>query len=255
MPAFAAIGAEIRSKRWRAPRACTSAPRSARAGSTMRNYLDLIRAQCGILVPENELKMPALQAKPGTWDFARADRLLEFAAEQRPQGMRGHCLLWHHPRWLPRWLDGYDFGSEPARRRRSAAARTHRDHLQGVRQAHRLLGRGQRSRRQRHRRHARDRAVEGDRLARPGARDRLPRGARRSAEHRAGLQRLHGLGGGQRAASRRRAAPAGALSQERRARQCARHPGAHRRRQPGQQRQSRLRCARRDAPGANSSRK
>ena len=75
-------------------------------------YLDLIRAQCGLLVPENELKMPILQPKPGAWDFARADRLLEFAATHELKA-RGHCLLWHHPRWLPRWLDGYDFGSNP----------------------------------------------------------------------------------------------------------------------------------------------
>jgi endo-1,4-beta-xylanase len=88
-------------------------------------YLDLIRSQCSILVPENELKMPALQAKPGTWDFTRADRLLDFAAEN---GMktRGHCLLWHHPRWLPRWLDGYDFGSNP----RAGAEALLREHIE-----------------------------------------------------------------------------------------------------------------------------
>jgi endo-1,4-beta-xylanase len=74
------------------------------------NYLDLIRAQCGILVPENELKMAVLQPKPGVWDFARADHLLDFAEENGLKA-RGHCLLWHHPRWLPRWLEGYDFGS------------------------------------------------------------------------------------------------------------------------------------------------
>ena len=75
-------------------------------------YLALIRAQCGMLVAENELKMPALQAKPGAWDFSRADRLLDFAATNGLK-TRGHCLLWHHPRWLPRWLDDYDFGNNP----------------------------------------------------------------------------------------------------------------------------------------------
>lgn len=75
-------------------------------------YLDLIRAQCGTMVPENELKMPVLQAKPGSWDFSRAERLLEFAANNDLKA-RGHCLLWHHPRWLPRWLEGYDFGDNP----------------------------------------------------------------------------------------------------------------------------------------------
>jgi endo-1,4-beta-xylanase len=53
-----------------------------------------------------------LQARPGAWDFSRADRLLGFAATNGLKA-RGHCLLWHHPRWLPRWLEGYDFGSNP----------------------------------------------------------------------------------------------------------------------------------------------
>jgi len=88
-------------------------------------YLELIRAQCGIMVPENELKMPALQARPGTWDFARADRLLEFAANNGLKA-RGHCLLWHHPRWLPRWLESHDFGSDP----RAGAETLLREHIE-----------------------------------------------------------------------------------------------------------------------------
>ncbi len=39
--------------------------------------------------------------------------------------MRGHCLLWHHPRWLPRWLDSYDFGNEPV----GAAEKLLTDHI------------------------------------------------------------------------------------------------------------------------------
>jgi len=88
-------------------------------------YLELIRAQCGIMVPENELKMPALQARPGTWDFARADRLLEFAANNGLKA-RGHCLLWPHPRWLPRWLESHDFGSDP----RAGAETLLREHIE-----------------------------------------------------------------------------------------------------------------------------
>lgn len=90
-------------------------------------YLDLIRAQCGIMVPENELKMPALQPKPGTWDFSRAERLLNFAANNDLK-TRGHCLLWHHPRWLPRWLDDYDFGSDP----RAGAEALLREHIRNT---------------------------------------------------------------------------------------------------------------------------
>jgi endo-1,4-beta-xylanase len=76
-------------------------------------YADLVSAQCGIVVPENELKMTAVQREPGVFDFARAETLLQFA-ESRQMLTRGHTLLWHHPRWLPKWLENYPFGAEPA---------------------------------------------------------------------------------------------------------------------------------------------
>jgi endo-1,4-beta-xylanase len=75
-------------------------------------YTELIVAQCGLIVPENELKMPFIQRTPGVFDFSRAERLLAFA-DANALAMRGHCLLWHHPRWLPRWLENHDFGSDP----------------------------------------------------------------------------------------------------------------------------------------------
>jgi endo-1,4-beta-xylanase len=76
-------------------------------------YLDLVRAQCGLIVPENELKMQVVQPAPGEFHFERAAALFAFADSANLQ-MRGHTLLWHHPRWLPRWLETYDFGTEPA---------------------------------------------------------------------------------------------------------------------------------------------
>ncbi len=77
-------------------------------------YLELVRAQCGIIVPENELKMPVIQPQPGEFRFERGDAIAAYA-ESSQLLMRGHCLLWHHPRWLPRWMEGYDFGIEPAK--------------------------------------------------------------------------------------------------------------------------------------------
>jgi endo-1,4-beta-xylanase len=77
-------------------------------------YKQLVQEQCGILVAENSFKMPVIQREPGVFDFTSADALLAFA-EGASLKMRGHCLLWHHPRWLPRWLEKYDFGAEPAR--------------------------------------------------------------------------------------------------------------------------------------------
>lgn len=77
-------------------------------------YTQLIREQCGILVAESEFKMPALEPAPGEFKFDRADALLAFA-DAAGLKMRGHNFLWHHPRWVPRWLEAYDFGAEPAR--------------------------------------------------------------------------------------------------------------------------------------------
>ncbi|HET9864217.1 MAG TPA: endo-1,4-beta-xylanase [Steroidobacteraceae bacterium] len=76
-------------------------------------YVDLIRGQCGVLVPENELKMPLVQPAPGEFRFERGEALVQFA-ETHAMKVRGHCLLWHHPRWLPRWMQDYDFGADPA---------------------------------------------------------------------------------------------------------------------------------------------
>jgi len=77
-------------------------------------YKQLVQEQCGIIVAENEFKMPALEPAPGTFEFTRADALLAFA-EDAGLRMRGHNLLWHHPRWVPRWLETYDFGADAAR--------------------------------------------------------------------------------------------------------------------------------------------
>jgi len=75
-------------------------------------YLDIVRAQCGLIVPENELEMPVIQPQPGEFHFERGDAIAAFTSANDMQ-MRGSCLLWHHPRGLPHWLDGYDFGSDP----------------------------------------------------------------------------------------------------------------------------------------------
>ncbi len=77
-------------------------------------YLQLVREQCGGIVPENELKMAWMRPAPDKFVFDRAQKLIDFA---QAEGMfvRGHTLLWHHPKWMPRWLDSHDFGAEPAK--------------------------------------------------------------------------------------------------------------------------------------------
>jgi endo-1,4-beta-xylanase len=98
-----------------------------RNGYADPTYRALIASDCGVIVPENELKWGWLKRTPTSMDFEAADRLLAFA-ESRNLAMRGHNLLWHHPEWMPRWVAGYDFGSRPA----SAAARMVHDHVATV---------------------------------------------------------------------------------------------------------------------------
>ncbi len=42
---------------------------------TDARYLELIRANCSVLVPENELKSYVIAEKPGSYDFERGDRI------------------------------------------------------------------------------------------------------------------------------------------------------------------------------------
>lgn len=77
--------------------------------ATMRNYLvsdtnfrSRFIQECGILVPENELKWDSLRPNPRQFDFKGADWLLGFAGRN---GMlcRGHTLVWHMQ--LPHWFN------------------------------------------------------------------------------------------------------------------------------------------------------
>ena len=77
------------------------------------DYVQVVAGECGLLVPENEMKMQALRPGPDKFDFSRGDRIMAFAAEEG-LAVRGHNLLWHNTKWLPAWLNQYDFGSRPA---------------------------------------------------------------------------------------------------------------------------------------------
>lgn len=59
--------------------------------------------ECGMLVPEKELKWKALRPKPDRFNFAPGDQMAEFARTHNLL-LRGHTLVWHHKLSLPEWF-------------------------------------------------------------------------------------------------------------------------------------------------------
>ena len=90
-------------------------------------YAALINAECGMVVPENEMKWQAVRPDAETYDFARMDAIAAFA-QANGLDLRGHTLLWHRPQWFPEWLNNYDYGARPA----AEAERLLTDHIRTV---------------------------------------------------------------------------------------------------------------------------
>ena len=67
-------------------------------------YAELIKAQAGIVVAENEFKFASLRPSPTEFNFKAADLLEEFAASNGMK-LRGHNFVWH--RQIPAWFEGY----------------------------------------------------------------------------------------------------------------------------------------------------
>jgi endo-1,4-beta-xylanase len=66
-------------------------------------YLDILKKECAVLVPENELKSYVIAAQPNTYSFERGDRIAQFA-KSNGMKMRGHTLLWNRVEYTPKWL-------------------------------------------------------------------------------------------------------------------------------------------------------
>lgn len=105
-------------------------------GSSFNNpdFARLMKVDCNILVPENELKMQWIRPSASTYDFTQIDTMLA-AAQSAGIPVRGHTLLWYKQDVLPTWLRNYDFGSSP----KAEASRLIREHVQTV--ARRFAGR------------------------------------------------------------------------------------------------------------------
>src|ERR1044072_9161797 len=61
----------------------------------------IVKAQFNSITPENVLKWTSVHPRPGTYDFADADRYVAFGERNR-MFIVGHNLVWHNqtPRWV-----------------------------------------------------------------------------------------------------------------------------------------------------------
>jgi len=96
------------------------------------DYSAIVRAECGLVVPENELKWKRTRPDAKTFDFSRMDDIVK-RAQGAGLAVRGHTLLWHRPQWFPEWLNTYDFGANPA----SEAGRLLTTHIRTVTERYR----------------------------------------------------------------------------------------------------------------------
>lgn len=87
-------------------------PNTPEGGFADPAHRALIAAQCGLIVPENEMKWGIVRPSADGFDFGPADRIVAWA-KAHGLGVRGHNLLWQHARWTPAWLTTHDFGSQP----------------------------------------------------------------------------------------------------------------------------------------------
>ena len=66
-------------------------------------YADILKKECSVLVPENELKSYTISPERGQYNFEPGDRIAAFA-KSNGMKLRGHTLLWNRPEFMPKWL-------------------------------------------------------------------------------------------------------------------------------------------------------
>ena len=73
-------------------------------------YAGILERECGLLVPENELKWQWSRPGPDKFDFRQMDAIADYAAAHGFK-LRGHTLFWTPAKWYPKWLAGTHFAS------------------------------------------------------------------------------------------------------------------------------------------------
>jgi endo-1,4-beta-xylanase len=123
----ASLAALARTKGMRFGSAVGDGPIGSEGSFNDPNYAHLLDVDCNLLVSFNEMKWQALRPADGQFDFASFDRILS-RAETRKMAMRGHNLLWQRSKFMPAWVEHYDFGARPA----LTAERLVREHISTV---------------------------------------------------------------------------------------------------------------------------
>ncbi|WP_327365900.1 endo-1,4-beta-xylanase [Streptomyces sp. NBC_01217] len=75
-------------------------------------YRAKVAGEFSSVTPENAMKWEAVEPQRGTYDWAAADDLVDFARDHG-QLVRGHTLVWHSQ--LPSWLNNGDFTPDELR--------------------------------------------------------------------------------------------------------------------------------------------
>lgn len=115
LPAGPPLDAIARTKGLRFGNALGTAPSGARHHSRFHDlpYRALTAHECSVLVAENETKWPQLRPDPRQpYQFGPADEMFAWA-KGLGMAIRGHTLVWSDPKWLPAWVNGFDFGAQP----------------------------------------------------------------------------------------------------------------------------------------------
>lgn len=87
-----------------------SPPGADRGSFANPAYARVLERECGLLVPENELKWQWSRPGPDKFDFRQFDAIADYAARHAMK-LRGHTLFWTPAKWYPKWLAQTQFAS------------------------------------------------------------------------------------------------------------------------------------------------